>query len=177
MLIPIPEEVLQAQARERALDTVLGSLGLSAAAVSASFAAYMAVMGPTGQPAPSPTPLLAVAGPPTHAPRAISGPPAVARTSATPETGGIDFDPTGSISATAAPGQASTTSVATDKAVLPDFAVRDAFDGTALVEVHGELHMVQRGATIDGAGRVLSIERHGTGWVVATTGGLILQRR
>lgn len=175
MLIPIPQDVLQAQARERTLDTVLGSLGVSAAVAAVAFAGYMAVVGPGATSMSSPAPLLAVAGAPTHAPRTIAALPPAARDTAAPELGGIDFDPTGSIVPVPAPAAAEPPAAGTG--VLQDFAVRDAFDGTALVEAHGKLHMVTTGATIDGAGRVLSVARRGAGWVVATTGGLILQRR
>ena len=174
MLLPIPEDVLQAQARERMLDALIGSLGVSVAAVSASFAVYMVAVGPTNRPAPKPAPLLAYAGVPTHAPRSVE-PPVPPRDATASEPGDIDFDPTGSI-ASSEP-QGSNAPSARSKAVLTDFAVRDVFDGTALVEAHGALHMVQPGATIEGAGKVLSVSRRGNGWVVATSDGLILQRR
>lgn len=176
MLLPIPEEVLQAQARDRALDMLLGSLGVSAAIVSVSFATYMAIAAPPGHPLPGPAPLLSLAGTPTHGSRTFAPPVPSASDVAVSEPGDIDFDPTGSIAPLPAKGGATAASAA-GRTVLPDFAVRDAFDGTALVEAHGTLRMVQPGAVIEGAGRVLSVSRRGSGWMVATTGGLILQRR
>ncbi|MDX7950343.1 hypothetical protein P7D22_04020 [Lichenihabitans sp. Uapishka_5] len=173
MLIPIPKDVIEAQARDRLVDAWLGSLGVSAAVVSAGFAAYMAVSGPASGPASRPMPLLAMGTATSHAPRfeAQSTPNAVAEQPG--DT--IDFDPTGTIPA--APVSSDDAKLLSSRTVLPDFAVRDAFDGTALVEAQGTLRMVQPGATIEGAGRVLSIARGRKGWVVETSGGLIVQRR
>ena len=166
MLLPIPEEVLQAQARDRALDVVLGSLGVSAAVASAGFAVYMAAFGPVHGPAMRAVPVLALGGVPSHGQRSAVPPE--------PETAsaGIDFDPTGSIA-----GAASDQGHPDPGAILTDFAVRDAFDGTALVEAHGTLQMVQKGTVLAGAGTVTAVTRHGGSWTVSTTGGTILQRR
>lgn len=166
MLLPIPEEILQAQARDRALDAVLGSLGVSVAVASAGFAVYMAAFGPAHGPAMRPAPVLALAGPPSHGARSVAPPE--------PETpaAGIDFDPTGSIA-----GGAGDQGRPDPGAILTDFAVRDAFDGTALVEAHGTLQMVQKGTVLAGAGTVTAVTKRGSSWMVSTTGGTILQRR
>ena len=54
--------------------------------------------------------------------------------------------------------------------------MRDVFDGTALVETRGSLQLVKHGTTLEDVGKVLSIDRKGSGWVVVTSGGTIRQR-
>lgn len=168
MLLPIPEEVLQAQARDRALDVLLGSLGVSAAVASAGFAVYMAAFGPALEPATRAAPLMTVAGPPSHEARTLAPPEPDAAVA------GIDFDPTGSIPGIEA---AADQDHPDPRAILSDFAVRDAFDGTALVEAHGTLQVVQKGTVLAGVGTVTGVSKRGGAWSVSTTGGTILQRR
>ena len=58
-------------------------------------------------------------------------------------------------------------------AVLPGWVVREVYQGVALIEGRrGELEVVP-GVSIPGAGIVKSIERHGNGWTVTTTKGLL----
>jgi len=57
--------------------------------------------------------------------------------------------------------------------LITSWVVRDVYDGVALVEnQYGSLE-VSPGETIPGAGRVKSIERRGSGWVVITSHGLV----
>lgn len=170
MLLPIPEDVLQAQARDRMLDLLLGSLGVSAAAAAASFAAYMVATGSGAGAGTGPARVVLAQGAGVEHGRvwAHGVPPAASDPTDGPA---LDFTPTGTVPGAATPPQAPRA------APLPDFAVRDVFDDTALVEAHGTLQMVQAGAVIAGAGEVLSIERRDSGWVVVTAGGLIAQRR
>ncbi len=57
--------------------------------------------------------------------------------------------------------------------VLVGWVVRDVYDGVALVEGrHGQIEVVP-GVSIPGAGVVKSIDRHGTGWTVTTSKGLL----
>ena len=63
----------------------------------------------------------------------------------------------------------------TDKkpVAIADWVVRDVYDGVAVVESkHGPLEVVP-GVAIPGAGVVKSIDRHGAGWTVTTTKGVI----
>lgn len=178
MLLPIPEDVLQAQARERMTDMLLGSLGLSAAAVSASFAVYMITVSPSGGAATSPSRIVMALGTGVEhqAVRAVAAPPDMtAEPAGAAADQALDFTPIGTIPAATGPRPGKAASQA--KAVLPDFAVRDVFDDTALVEAHGTLQMVQPGSVIAGAGEVLSIARTEEGWVVKTAEGTITQRR
>ncbi len=56
---------------------------------------------------------------------------------------------------------------------ITDWVVRDVYDGVAVVESkHGPLEVVP-GVAIPGAGVVKSIDRHGAGWTVTTTKGVI----
>ncbi len=58
-------------------------------------------------------------------------------------------------------------------AVLPGWVVREVYQGVALIEGRrGELEVVP-GVSIPGAGVVKSIDRHGNGWTVTTTKGLL----
>ena len=57
--------------------------------------------------------------------------------------------------------------------VLAGWIVRDVYDGVALVEGRrGQIEVVP-GVSIPGAGVVKSIDRHGNGWTVTTTKGLL----
>jgi hypothetical protein len=171
MTAPTSKLLAHALTRDRALDTGLTSLGVSAALVSASFAAYMVVIGPGGG-ARGSRPAIAALSVPNH-PALLTG-AAVPPDATAPET--VDFTPTGSLP-TVEP-QAMHKEVRTPAvAVLTDFAVRDVFDGTAVVEAHGRLQMVTAGAMLEGAGEVLAIERRGGLWIVRTAGGVIRQRR
>ncbi len=168
-------------------DWLLGGLGVGGAAASAGFAAYMILVGPapadphgsgyftvfahfdrrpqfadlhpgqqrpdTGTPAP--------ASHPAEAPQVASAEPAA-----------VDFTPTGSV--TAIPAQAEGREAWIDRApALDDFVLRDVFDGKALVEGRHQLSVVSPGTRLEGAGEVLSIERHRDAWVVVTEDGVI----
>ncbi len=58
-------------------------------------------------------------------------------------------------------------------AVLVDWVVRDVYDGVAVVESKRGPMEVVPGVAIPGAGTVKSIDRHGSGWTVTTSKGLI----
>ncbi len=58
-------------------------------------------------------------------------------------------------------------------AVLPGWVVREVYQGVALIEGRrGSLEVVP-GVSIPGAGVVKSIDRHGNGWTVTTTKGML----
>jgi hypothetical protein len=61
----------------------------------------------------------------------------------------------------------------TRPATIPGWAVVDVRDGTAVLEGPDGIRMAARGDTIPGVGRVESIVRWGSRWVIATAGGLI----
>ena len=184
----------KATAAPRSLgDWALSGIGLSAATASAGFAAYMVVLsppvvasgdfrifaqydhryraGPGGSGGVAPA-----SGPATGDPSSTP-PPAEPQTA---KAGSVDFTPTGSI---ATPGKVSQGGAPATQAgrgrydpeslPLPDFTVRDVFDGHALVESRSSLSVVKPGSVLDGAGQVLSIERRGDQWVVLTDKGLI----
>jgi hypothetical protein len=56
---------------------------------------------------------------------------------------------------------------------IPGWAVVDVRDGTAVLEGPDGIRMAARGDTIPGIGRVESIVRWGSRWIVATANGLI----
>jgi hypothetical protein len=61
----------------------------------------------------------------------------------------------------------------TRPATIPGWTVVDVRDGTAVLEGPEGIRMAARGDTIPGVGRVESIVRWGSRWVIATAGGLI----
>ena len=61
----------------------------------------------------------------------------------------------------------------TKPATIPGWTVVDVRDGTAVLEGPDGIRMAARGDTIPGIGRVESIVRWGSRWVIATAGGLI----
>jgi len=61
----------------------------------------------------------------------------------------------------------------TKPATIPGWTVVDVRDGTAVLEGPDGIRMAARGDTIPGLGRVESIVRWGSRWVIATAGGLI----
>jgi len=57
--------------------------------------------------------------------------------------------------------------------LIPNWVVRDVYDGIAVVEgPHGVIEVVP-GETLPGAGTVKSIERRGRGWIVVTSRGFV----
>ncbi len=59
--------------------------------------------------------------------------------------------------------------------VLEQFALRDIFEGAAIIENRGRrLFQVTPGDTLPGAGRVEAIERRGRTWVVVTRQGVVM---
>ncbi len=166
-------------------DWTLHGLGVGAATASAGFATYALVFS-TGQVVPSgnfnlfarydhlyqppathaePAPDVATAAAPEAAP-ARAGRGDVARNEA------VDFTPTGSLTpgADRAPGEGRTSA---GNHPLPNFTLRDVFDGKALVESRTSLSVVRPGSVLEGAGQVLSIEKRGERWVVLTQNGVI----
>ena len=61
----------------------------------------------------------------------------------------------------------------TRPATIPGWTVVDVRDGTAVLEGPDGITMAARGDTIPGIGRVESIVRWGSRWVIATANGLI----
>jgi hypothetical protein len=61
----------------------------------------------------------------------------------------------------------------TRPATIPGWTVVDVRDGTAVLEGPEGIRMAARGDTIPGVGRVESIVRWGSRWVIATANGLI----
>jgi hypothetical protein len=61
----------------------------------------------------------------------------------------------------------------TRPATIPGWTVDEDRDGTAVLEGPEGIRMAARGDTIPGVGRVESIVRWGSRWVIATAGGLI----
>jgi hypothetical protein len=61
----------------------------------------------------------------------------------------------------------------TKPATIPGWTVVDVRDGTAVLEGPEGIRMAARGDTIPGVGRVESIVRWGSRWVIATASGLI----
>ena len=61
----------------------------------------------------------------------------------------------------------------TKPATIPGWTVVDVRDGTAVLEGPDGITMAARGDTIPGIGRVESIVRWGSRWVIATANGLI----
>jgi hypothetical protein len=61
----------------------------------------------------------------------------------------------------------------TRPATIPGWTVVDVRDGTAVLEGPDGIRMAARGDTIAGLGRVESIVRWGSRWVIATASGLV----
>jgi hypothetical protein len=61
----------------------------------------------------------------------------------------------------------------TKPATIPGWTVVDVRDGTAVLEGPDGIRMAARGDTIPGLGRVESIVRWGSRWIIATASGLI----
>jgi hypothetical protein len=61
--------------------------------------------------------------------------------------------------------------------VLPDWTIRMARDGMALVQGHGELYQAVLGAPLPGLGPVQTIKREDGRWVVVTPRGIIVSSR
>ncbi len=57
--------------------------------------------------------------------------------------------------------------------VIAEWVVREVYDGVAVIESKRGPMEVVPGVAIPGAGVVKSIERHGAGWTVTTSKGLI----
>ena len=61
----------------------------------------------------------------------------------------------------------------TKPATIPGWIVVDVRDGTAVLEGPDGIQMAARGDTVPGLGRVESIVRWGSRWVIATASGLV----
>jgi hypothetical protein len=68
------------------------------------------------------------------------------------------------------------TDVRREPTVIKHWRVREVLNGTALLQGPTGLLGVTRGQLVPGVGRVESILRKGTGWVVATSKGVITSR-
>jgi hypothetical protein len=76
--------------------------------------------------------------------------------------------------AEAAKAEAAKAAAQAKPAVLEQFALRDIFEGAAIIENRGRrLFQVMPGDTLPGAGRVEAIERRGRTWVVVTRQGVV----
>jgi len=62
-------------------------------------------------------------------------------------------------------------------AIVPDWTLRSARDGMALVEGHGELYQAVLGAPLPGLGPVQTIKREDGRWMVVTPRGIIVSQR
>jgi hypothetical protein len=176
-LTPLPSGGRAAAARSP--DWLWGGLGVTIAGASASFAAYMIVT------APGPGPGSKDFGVFAHFDRRNIQPTATAAVLpqstppldvalAPPPAGGIDPEPTGSIKPDGAPDDRMSTVPRTAATTpLRDFVVRDVFGNKALIEHRQKLSLVRPGSILDGAGKVLAIERRGDSWVVTTAAGVI----
>ena len=169
-------------------------LGAGVATASAGFATYALVFS-TGEVSPSGNfNLFARYDRLYQAPGARHGPSPDAGTASIPvpspartdvaKADAVDFTPTGSLGAS--PGPSGGDGKAAPKGrvrpgaegrPLPNFTLRDVFDGKALVESRSSLSVVKPGSMLDGAGEVLSIERRGDRWVVLTSNGVIAGQR
>ncbi len=173
-------------------DWLWGGLGIGAATVSASFAAYMVVVGPSHVRFPSAANfgVLAHLGPRSLPPDSHVTPLLQGRSDRLPMSAdaggnavpsapaasgsGVDFAPTGTVE----PG-ASREPAAADPArdagppTLKTFILRDVFDNKALVESRDGITLIAPGSVLEGAGEVLAIQRHGDAWVVTTSKGII----
>ena len=176
-------------------DWVWQGLGVGAATASASFATYALVFS-TGEVVPSgnfnlfarydrlyQAPATRHGSSSDGASASVADAPTAARAD-TASTDAVDFTPTGSLAAAPDPSQvnaqpnpASRSRYNPDARSLPDFKLRDVFDGKALVESRSSLSVVKPGSVLDGAGEVLSIEKHGERWVVLTQNGIIAAQR
>lgn len=172
-------------------DWLLGGAGVSAAALSASFACYMVAVGPAArQPGPNGGDFRVFVNYDRRANRVAPGPSAVlqpvAAAAEVPKQAAasppqIDYTPTGSIGplprqievGPALPGSGSP--AGTTAHLLAGYAIHDVFDGKAVVEVRNKLTIVEPGSVVEGAGEVLAIRREGAGWVIQTANGVIGQ--
>ncbi len=180
----------KAAAATRSLgDWLWHGLGVGAATASAGFATYAMVFS-TGEVVPSGNfnvfarydRLYQAAGAQHAGAKAAApgGDAATAEPTETADRGGIDFAPTGSVAGQqggTGSGAAGRTRRGPDGPALPDFTLRDVFDGKALVESRSSLSVVKPGSVLDGAGEVLSIEKRGERWVVLTQNGVIAGQR
>ncbi len=171
-------------------DWLWQGLGVGAATASAGFATYALVFA-TGDVVPSGNfnvfarydRLYQAAGAQhAGAKAATPGGDAAPDPTETADRGGVDFAPTGSVPAAGqqggpGPGAAARTRHGPDGPALPNFTLRDVFDGKALVESRSSLSVVKPGSVLDGAGEVLSIEKRGERWVVLTQNGVIAGQR
>ncbi|HEX4766520.1 MAG TPA: hypothetical protein VH414_09605 [Lichenihabitans sp.] len=173
-------------------DWLWGGLGVGAATVSASFAAYMVVVGPSHVRFPSAANfgVLAHLGPRSLPPDSHVTPLLQGRSERLPMTaaaggdaatsstpaggGGVDFAPTGSVDQ-GAPHEPAAADPARDAGppTLKTFILRDVFDDKALVESRDGITLVAPGSVLEGAGEVLAIQRRGDAWVVTTSKGII----
>ncbi len=166
-------------------DWVWHGLGIGAATASAGFATYAMIFS-TGEVVPSGNfNIFARYDRLYQAPAARHAPPASVASASPQDTGatrtntadkdGVDFNPTGSVAtdSDAPPGSRANLAGRT----LPNYTLRDVFDGKALVESRASLSVVKPGSVLDGAGEVLSIEKRGDQWVVLTRNGMITGQR
>ena len=160
-------------------DAVVSGLGVSAAVLSATFAGYM-ILSTSASPTRRPVTMADLDRDRSAINIAAGGPPP-APASVAPAAD-IDFTPTGSVeSGSAAPhlerARAGEAGTHDGLVTLPDFRVRDVFDGTALIETRDTIRLVTAGTALEGAGTVVAIRRDGRAWVVQTTEGVIKQKR
>jgi hypothetical protein len=166
-------------------DLAIGFAGVSAATVSATFAAYMIAAAPRG-PDPKASGEFGIFAAFDHRPRyrrlapqqdALASSPEASPPESTPQpfAGPVDYTPTGSIDprSSASNAAAGLGRGEQARAILQDFSVRDVFDGKALVETRNQLRLVKPGSELEGAGTVLSIRKGEKGWAVETSGGTI----
>ena len=75
------------------------------------------------------------------------------------------------------PAQEAVAPVPVRLAVVPDWTIRMARDGMALVQGHGEIYQAVLGAPLPGLGPVQTIKREDGRWMVVTPRGIIVSSR
>ncbi|MCJ2013957.1 hypothetical protein [Methylobacterium sp. J-076] len=90
------------------------------------------------------------------------------------ETKAVETKPVEVKQAEVKPPEAAKPAAPSKTAVLEAYALRDIFEGAAIIENRGRrLFQVAPGDTLPGAGRVEAIERRGRQWVVVTRQGVV----
>jgi hypothetical protein len=103
----------------------------------------------------------------------ISRPPALLPSGARPSAGPVSQATAPPSVAAMALRQPLVAAPETKPATIPGWTVVDVRDGTAVLEGPDGIRMAARGDSIPGLGRVESIVRWGSRWVIATASGLI----
>lgn len=150
--------------RRLKVEHALVASGLASAVASCGFAAFM-IAHNTGRPDVQGGQYFSVFAQIDRHQRARAAGAAIASAGLRTVMGDIDPIVTGSI-APREPVDPSTVP-------LPGFSLREAFDGTALIDSPSGVQVVHAGSILVGVGRVTAIERRGTRVVVVTERGIV----